>query len=107
MDKMAMGARLKQSRRKKKLTQAKLAEAVNSSATYISDIERGVKIPSLSLFIQILNTLDISSDFILQGELNTAKTFIYDDLTKKLEKLTPQQRNYISTMIDAYIKTLE
>ncbi|MBS6474888.1 MAG: helix-turn-helix transcriptional regulator [Clostridiales bacterium] len=107
MDKAAMGARLKKARLKKGLTQEALAEAVNSGTTYISDIERGAKVPSMSFYVQLLNELDASSDFILQGQLNSGKTFIYNDLTQKLEQLTPEQRENVCTMIDAYIKTLK
>jgi len=54
-----------------------------------------------------VNALDVSSDFILRGELNSGKSYVYDELTKKLENLTPQQRENVSVMIDAYLKTLK
>lgn len=107
MDKVTMGARFKQARINKKLTQEALGELCDCGTTYISDIERGAKFPSMALFIRLVNALDISSDFILRGELNSGKSYVYDELTKKLEDLTPQQRENVSLMIDAYIKTLK
>ena len=107
MNKVSMGTRFKEARLKKGLTQEVLAELTNSGATYISDIERGVKFPSMALFIRLVNVLDVSADYILSGELNSGKQFIYNDLTEKLEKLTPQQRENVSSIIDAYIKTLK
>lgn len=106
MDKATMGARFKQARLSKGLTQEALGEMCDCGTTYISDIERGAKFPSMSLFIRLVNALDVSSDFILRGELNSGKSFIYDELTKKLENLTPKQRENVSVMIDAYLKTL-
>ena len=107
MDKVAMGARFKEARLQKGLTQETLAELIGSGTTYISDIERGAKFPSMSLFIRLVNALDVSSDFILRGEVNAGKAFVYDELTRKLEDLTPQQRENVSVMIDAYLKTLK
>lgn len=107
MDKVEMGARIKEARIKCNLTQEQLADKVDKGATYISDIERGAKSPSLSLFIKIINALDISSDYILRGEIEAGKKYVYDDITIKLESLTPQQRLGIIDLIDAYIKNLK
>ena len=107
MDKAAIGARIREARGISGMTQEQLAEKVDVNTTYISDIERGAKFPSMALFIRLVNALDVSSDFILRGELNSGKTYVYDELTKKLENLTPQQRENVSVMIDAYLKTLK
>lgn len=107
MDKFEMGARIKEARIKSNLTQEQLAEKVNKGPTYISDIERGAKSPSLSLFIEIVNALNISSDYILRGEVETGKKYVYDDITLKLDNLTPKQRLGVVDLIDAYIKNLK
>lgn len=54
MDKAAIGARIRQARTLVGLTQEFLAEKVGVNTTYISDIERGAKFPSLSLYIKIV-----------------------------------------------------
>jgi len=106
MDKVAIGSRLREARNMVKLTQEQLAEKVGIGTTYISDIERGAKFPSLSLFIKIVDALGISSDFILRGEIEAGKNCVYDDITKKLDGLTPKQRLGVADLIDAYIKNL-
>lgn len=106
MDKVAIGSRLREARNKVKLTQEQLAEKVGIGTTYISDIERGAKFPSLSLFIKIVDALGVSSDFILRGEIEAGKNCVYDDLTRKLDGLTPKQRLGVADLIDAYIKNL-
>lgn len=40
------------------------------------------------------------------GIIESGKAFIYDDLTKKLENLSPKQRQCVSDIIDAYLKSL-
>ena len=65
-----------------------------------------MKFPSLGLFIVIVEKLDVSADFILRGEISAGKHVIYDDLTDKLETLTPKQRECVAEMIDTYVKYL-
>lgn len=106
MNKIEIGSRLKEARIKSNLTQEQLAEKVDKGTTYISDIERGAKLPSLSLFIKIVDVLDASADYILKGEIEFGKQYIYNDITKKLESLTPKQRLGVVDIINTYIKNL-
>ena len=106
MDKVAIGSRLREARNMVKITQEQLAEKVGIGTTYISDIERGAKFPSLNLFIKIVDALGVSSDYILRGEIEAGKNCVYDDITKKLDELTPKQRLAVAELIDTYIKTL-
>lgn len=106
MDKVAIGSRLREARNMVKLTQEQLAEKVGIGTTYISDIERGAKFPSLSLFIKIVDALGVSSDYILRGEIEAGKNCVYDDITRKLDSLSPKQRLAVAELIDTYIKTL-
>lgn len=107
MDKAAIGARIREARGISGMTQEQLAEKVDVNTTYISDIERGAKFPSLTLFIKIVDALGVSSDYILRGEIEAGKSCVYDDITKKLENLTPKQRLGVANLIDAYINNLE
>lgn len=106
MKRVAIGARLREARNQCKLTQEQLAEMLDIGTTYISDIERGAKFPSLSLFIKIVDALGVSSDYILRGEIEAGKNCVYDEITKKLDDLTPKQRLGVADLIDAYIKNL-
>lgn len=106
MDKATIGARIREARGISGMTQEKLAEMTGVNTTYISDIERGAKFPSLNLFIKIVDALGVSADFILRGEIEAGKHCVYDDLTKKLENLTPKQRLGVADLIDTYIKNL-
>ncbi len=107
MDRVAIGARLKEARKRSGFTQEQLAEKVGIGTTYISDIERGAKFPSLSMFVNIIDALGVSSDYVLRGEIEAGKNFIYDEITSKLENLTPKQRLAVTNLIDAYIQNLD
>ena len=106
MDKVELGLKIKEARIQKGLTQEKLAESAGVGAVYLSEIERGLKMPSLNLFVKLIDALDISADYILRDELSTGKEYVYDEVIGKLEDLTPKQRKAAAAIIDAFVATL-
>ena len=106
MDRIEVGKKIREARKRKGFTQQALAEATGIGEMYISEIERGVKMPSLNLFAKIVSALDISADYVLRDVMPAGKEFVYDELTQKLEGLTPQQRKTAADILDAYIRNL-
>ena len=107
MDKHALGKRIKETRKAQKLTQEALAERAEIGTVYMGEIERGIKSPSVTVFTRIALALNVSADYLLRDVLPTGKEYVFDDLTKKLEGLTPKQRKTVMDMIDAYLSNLE
>ena len=71
---ISIGQKIKTIRRRKGYTQAKLAEAIGRSSTYVSYIESGFKSMSLETFVLIANALNATADEILEDSLeNTVK----------------------------------
>lgn len=101
-----LGLRLREARKKKEFTQQMLADAVGVTEIYISQLERGTKLPSLALFIQIVNALDISADYILRDSVPTGKDFVYAEVAELLDGLTPKQRRGAIDILDAYVQSL-
>ena len=64
-----IGERIKKSREQVKMTQEKLAEKVNVSPQYISDLERGVVGVSIPTLKSLCIVLGVSSDSLLFGNL--------------------------------------
>ncbi len=106
MDKTVLGKRIREARTKKGYTQDQLAEEIKVSVVYLSELERGLKLPSLTLFVDIARVLNVSTDSLLTGELDSGKTHVYNEFTKKLDLLTPRQRIACLELIDTYIKNL-
>lgn len=106
MQKDALGQRLREARLKKGYTQQQLATMANMGNVYLGEIERGLKMPSLSSFIRIIEALDVSADYILRDELPSGGTYIYDELTQRLQNLTPKQRKTATDILDAYLHNL-
>ncbi len=58
--KMLLGARIKEIRRRQRLSQETLGERAGISAQYISNIERGRENPTLDLLIRLADALKVS-----------------------------------------------
>ncbi|MBO4614063.1 MAG: helix-turn-helix transcriptional regulator [Bacteroidales bacterium] len=58
------GQLLLELRKESKMTQEELAQRINSSKSYVSRIERGQIIPSVSVFYRIINALGLRVDIV-------------------------------------------
>lgn len=67
LDYKDVGRRVRYFRRKRGITQEQLAFEVNTSAAYLSNIERAVKKPSLQKLLQIADALDISIEDLISS----------------------------------------
>jgi len=106
VDKAELGSRIREARLAKGFTQEALAEVAEIGVMYYGEVERGVKMPSMKTFIKIINALDVSADYILRNEVSSGKPFVLNEITQKLEKLSPKQRKAASDILDAYIKNI-
>lgn len=106
MEQPSLGQKLRQARLEKGYTQQALAKKANIGNVYLGEIERGQKMPSLNSFIRIIKALDISADYILRDELPSGGPYVYDELTQKLQTLTPKQRKTAVDILDAYLQNL-
>ncbi len=86
-----IGSRIQKCRKAKGLTQEQLAERLDVSVQYISDLERGVTGGSVSTIIRICQLLEISADYILLGrqENMTAR------LSGRLESYSEAQKEQV------------
>ena len=106
MDRVALGQRIRESRIKKGYTQQELADRAEMGVVYISEIERGVKMPSLNSFIKILDALGVSADYVLRDELPAGRAYISMEITEKLLSLSSGQRKTATDILEAYIRNL-
>ena len=55
-----VGDTIRELRKEKHLSQEKLADAIDSHQVYISEIEKGIKLPSLIIINNIAKAFDVS-----------------------------------------------
>ncbi len=58
-DQKLLGARIQYLRKRRHLTQEKLAEKMNISVNYLSSVERGIGNPTLNLFFKLAQALNV------------------------------------------------
>lgn len=85
-----IGLRIKQARKSARLTQEQLAEKIEVSTQYVSDLERGVVGTSIPTLIKICDTLAVSADFLLRGK--EPETIIPLSLADRFSNLSPQEQ---------------
>ena len=107
MDKLTMGDRIKEARKNQKLTQEQLAERLDVSVEFVGQIERGLKLPSMHVFIKLIEALNVSADYLLRDVVSTGQLFGDNAIGRKIETLTPKQRIALEALIDTYIQYLD
>ena len=81
MDQVKIGKFIAECRKKKKLTQAKIAEKLNITDRAVSKWERGNGMPDSSIMLELCNELGISVNELLSGEV-----IKMEDYNKKAEE---------------------
>lgn len=112
---ISIGQKIKAIRKRKGLSQLKLAELIGRSPTYVSYIECGTKSMSLDTFMLLVNALNTTADELLVDNLeNTIKVTnhlfsallsdcsdyerrILLDVTMAIKKSIRENRHYIRT----------
>ena len=107
MEKLTMGDRIKEARRNKKLTQEQLAELLDISVEFVGQIERGIKMPSMQVFIKLIEALNVSADYLLRDSVSTGQFFGDNEIGRKIEKLNPKQKIALEALVDTYIQYLD
>ena len=107
MDKLNMGNRIKEIRKRNGLTQEQLAERLDLSVEFVGQIERGLKLPSMQVFIRLIEVLNVSADYLLRDSVSTGQLFGDNAIGRKIEKLEPKQRIALEALIDTYIQYLD
>lgn len=101
-----IGQRIRKARLAAKVTQEQLAEKVGVGTTHISHIETGNSIPSLKLFVDVLNALGLSADAILCDQLDQAGAAFPTMIAEELADCSQEETRIFSDMLQAMKKSL-
>jgi transcriptional regulator with XRE-family HTH domain len=101
---------MKKYRKKRGVSQMKLAELVNTSTSYIGEIEINRKVPSMEMVEKIANALNIEPfklfvDDMNRDEGNKASTDYFGSLTAiERQDLTRRITTLISSAIEQFLQ---
>ena len=97
-----MGNRIKIRRKELRIKQAELAERLNISNNHMSSIENGRQKPSLDIFIQICNLLNVTPDYLLLGSMHAYN--IPQDIIDKLRLYNQSDIELAGDFIELLVK---
>lgn len=91
-----IGARIKAAREQAGVTQEKLAETIDVSTQYISDLERGKVGASTQTITRISQTLRVSCDYLLLG---TSQSKDVSAILNMLKPLSDKQLSIVYNVL--------
>lgn len=100
MDWNAIGARIRRQREYLGYTREQLAEILEVTPKFCSDIELGAKGMSVSTLCKIAKTLRLSTDYILEGEKGSEDT---SSLALLLEGCSETERAYAEELLKVFL----
>ena len=104
METKGLGKRINMVRKDRGFTADRLSELCSINATYLRQIEGGVKMPSLPVFINICNALKISPDYLLRDALEDNEVCEIRELSELWKSTSPSQQEIASAMIKAVLE---
>ncbi len=94
-----LGKRIVEKRKEKNLLQKDFADMLGIAVNHLSDVERGVKRPSLELLMKISCLLNTPVDYFVKDMPNACCDYIINgELAIVLEQFTPRSLNLIYKM---------
>ncbi len=100
----SFGTALKNARKENQLTQAELAEKLDISLSYLKDLEYFKSQPSLELFVNVIETLNLSADDVIHPE-NNKNNSTYKKINRLLQRCDESQLHIILATTEAVINS--
>lgn len=106
IDYKLIGDRIKRVRKSKGMTQEVMAEKLNVSIGYISQVERGITKISLDLLGAISSILDCDVAFLISESAIHSNDYMESEIINEIKKLDNKKRKYILEIIRTTNKIL-
>lgn len=94
-----IGARIRNARIERKMSQAELAAKANISLPHISSIELGKTKMLLSTFTRVIEALQVSADSILRANVPTVTSMYASEIAELFEDCTPSELESLKSII--------
>lgn len=98
-----IGNRIQQKRKAHNITQEQMAEHLNVTPGYISQIERGVTKINLDTLSSICDVLKCDMTDFIYNSNPEANASYEDDIFSYYEQLTPTERRMLHCLLKTYI----
>lgn len=99
-----IGIRIKKCRKASGLTQAEVAERMDLSVNYVSDLENGKKNMSMLTIANLCQCFNKSADYFLFGKEDIASKINLDNVIEYVSTLSVQQLENMQTYIESLLQ---
>ena len=106
LNNIALGKRIRERRKKLKLSQSTLADLIDCEPTYVSYIENGKRSMSLETLINVANALETTADELLKDSLRCFRTVAVHDADACLSDCSFYESRVILDVMDMTKKSL-
>lgn len=101
-----IGARIREIRLQRHMSQANLAEKANVHLSHISDIENGKSTLLLPTFIRITEALQVSADVILRADIPEVNGIYQNEFAELLADCSPTEIDSILSIVKEVKKAM-
>ena len=101
-----IGARIREVRRQRHMSQANLAEKAHVQLSHISDIENGKSTLLLPTFIRITEALQVSADVLLRADVPEVNSIYQNEFAELLADCSPSEIDSILSIVKEIKKSL-
>lgn len=101
-----VGDRIRATRNSKQMSQLGLAEKINISASYMSDIEMGKSNFGVDILIRLAEVLQVSLDWLLRADVPESKEIIGKEIEELLSDCSATDAQTLLKMLNDMKKVL-
>lgn len=99
-----IGKRIKEARKKRAMTQERLAEELGVSIGYVSQLERGITKISLNTLAAISGILNCDMGELVTGSSVRRNDYLGDELSERIELLDNRERKLLLDLINSILR---
>lgn len=100
---MTFGEKIRQLRKRKKLTQEQLAELIGSHENHIGRYEKDQSVPTAPAIVKLAEVFNVTTDYLLLENENTLSVKISDselfDQFQEVDKMDDEKRALVKRII--------
>lgn len=101
-----IGLRIQQRRKQQKKTQEMVAEYLNVTVGYISQLERGITKINLDTLDKIATYLGTDISLFITGVVPQQKFYLDEEVSEKFSRLDGNQKSIVLDLIESLCKNL-
>lgn len=102
IDYKLIGDRIRTERKRKDITQESLAEKLDVTIGYVSQVERGITKISLDLLGKISSILECDIATLVTGSVPNDERYITDEIHNEAKRLSPKKKKMLLEIIKLF-----